>query len=110
MIRVRLSELEIQDIGDELWDELQPRAEKAVADGVDLILTAARANLARRRGTRRTAAPAGEAPEFDTGTLHDSLKAGKARRTKYGVHQKYGSEHVSAGLHEFGGTVKQSDG
>lgn len=107
MIRVRLSELELAGFGDEIWDELAPRAEKATGEGAGMIVAAARVNLSRRQGTKRTAAPAGEPPEYDLGALHDSVKVGKARRTKYGVRQEYGSDHVAAGLHEFGGTVKQ---
>lgn len=107
MIRVRMSELELAGLGDEIWDVLQPRAEAAVGDGVGMIVAAARVNLARRRGTRQSAAPAGAAPELDEGELLQSVKAGKLKRTKYSVRADYGSDHVSAGLHEFGGTVKQ---
>ena len=107
MIKVRLSEFDIHGLGDEVWDELQSRAETAVSEGVEMIVEAAHRNLSRRKGTKRTAAPAGEPPELDTGGLLRSVKAGKVRRTKYGVRQEYGSAHPAAGLHEFGGTVKR---
>jgi hypothetical protein len=104
MMRVRLSELELHDLGEEVWDELAPRAEAAVREGVGMILAQARVNLSRP-GSKRTAAPAGTPPEMDEGELRASLEAGKLTRNRHGVRQDYGSDHESAGLHEFGGTV-----
>lgn len=106
-MRVYITEAQLDGIGDELWEELEPRTEKALAEGAQLIVDAAQLNLRRRRGTGRSTAPAGEAPEFDTGELHDSVKLlGKVRRSKYQVRQGYGSQHPASILHEYGGLTK----
>lgn len=106
MIRVRMSELDLIDLGDDIWEEIYPRAERALEKGVDVILDRARANLRRRIGsTPRSASPAGEPPEYDSGELERSLKPGPVRRSKYRIQKSYGSDHRAAGLHEFGGRV-----
>lgn len=110
MIRVRMSELEIDDLGEDIWADLYPRAEAKLREAAPVILAEARRNLSRRRGSRRTAAPAGEPPEYDSGDLSRSLKTFRVRKTKYSVALEYGSDHRAAGLHEFGGSVTQDDG
>lgn len=102
-----MSELQLADLGDEIWDELNPRAGNAVIRGAQRIVDAAKANLSRP-GSARTASPAGTAPEQDSGKLRDSMQLiGVPRRTKYAVRQQYGSTHPGAGVLEFGGSITQ---
>jgi hypothetical protein len=107
MIRVRFGETDMLALGDDSIDELMDRAEAALDKAVDVVVAEAQLNLRKRQGTRKTAAPAGESPEQDEGDLLLSVKPGRVRRTKYGVRKEYGSDHPSAGLHEFGGTITQ---
>lgn len=107
-MRARLSELELIGLGDEIWEEFFPRAEAALGEAVDLVVAEAKTNLSRAKGTKLTVAAAGEPPEYDEGELHDSVRPGKVRKTKYSIRKEYGSEHPGAGLHEFGGTITQN--
>lgn len=106
MIRARMSELDLADLGDDIWDELSPRATVALVKGATVIVEAWKRNLSRP-GSASTASPAGEPPEMDRGKFRDSIQLFKVSRTKYGIRQGYGSTHPAAGLHEFGGSVSK---
>jgi hypothetical protein len=109
MFRARLSELEVLDLvgeAEDIREELFNRAEPKLSEAGDLVVGAIKANLSRRRGTKRTASPPGEPPELDE--LRDSWKKGRLRRTRNSIRQEYESDHPGAGLHEFGGTVTQN--
>ena len=105
MIKVRLSDTDLlgmaEETREELMDAIAPKAHR----GAQKIIAEAQINLRRRQGTARTAAPAGESPEQDEGDLLLSMKVFRTRKTKYGVRVYYGSNHPSAGLHEWGGTI-----
>lgn len=109
-MRVRLSELDIDDLGEGIWEDIYARAEPKLRQGAEVIMGEARRNLSRRRGTKRTASPAGEAPEYDSGELSRSLKTFRLRKSKYTIGLEYGSDHPAAGLHEFGGTASRDKG
>lgn len=105
MIKVRLSELELADMGDEIWDDLFPRAEAAARRGAEMIVARAKQNLSRP-GSASTASQPGEPPEMDSGRLKDSMQVFGVKTTKYSVRAEYGSDHPAAGLHEWGGSVQ----
>lgn len=108
-MKVRFSELELDEMLDGIREEMVERFEAAVVKSAERIVTEGQVNLRRRQGTPDTPAPAGESPQQIEGDLLLSLKLlGKPRKTKYSVRQNYGSEHESAGLHEFGGTITQN--
>lgn len=106
MIRLRLTEVDVLGLPESSREDLMAAIEPLLDPAVDLIVSAARSNLSRRRGTASTAAPIGEPPEYDEGQLHDSIRAGETKRTLYSVRKEYGSDHPAAGLHEYGGTTK----
>jgi phage gpG-like protein len=134
-MRVKMSELELDDLGDEIWEELEPRAASALSRAAGRVIARAMLNLSRPSqseastiefkqrgrvfsrkgrqvqfaGSRRIASAANEPPRMISGELRDSIKMlGAPRRSKYSISQDYGSEHPAAGLHEFGGTVAQN--
>ncbi len=108
MMRARLTEADLLGMVEESREELMASVEPRLNEAVDVVVRAAKSNLARQRGTRATAAAPGQPPEYDTGELHDSVKPMRIRKTKYAIRKEYGSEHPSAGLHEWGGTVTRN--
>lgn len=104
MIKVRMSELELADLGEEIWDDLKPRAEAAARRGAEIIVARAKANLSRP-GTPQTSSAPGSAPEMDTGRLRNSMQVFGVKVTKSSIRAEYGSDEPDAGLHEWGGSV-----
>ena len=62
------------DLADELLEEFHAGAKAAVTGASQLLLTEVQRLLRQRKGTARTAAPAGEPPEEDTGALANSFR------------------------------------
>lgn len=108
MIRAKLSDLDLLGMVEETREELLAAIEPRVTAAAEVIVAEAQINLRRRQGTKATASPPGEPPEQDEGDLLLSVKVGRRRRTKYGVRQEYGSDHPSAGLHEWGGSTTRN--
>lgn len=92
------------DLADELEDEFHADAKAVIGEAGDLLLVEVQRRLRQRKGTRQTAAPAGEAPESDTGALAGSFSrippSVKGRVASSGVQ----SDHPGANRQEFGMT------
>jgi hypothetical protein len=106
-VRVRFSEVEIDHMGDEAWEELIPRASAALERAVPVVVDKIKENLSRR-GTARTASAPGQPPEFDTGDLYRAVRPGKFRKRKYGLSKEYVVDFPSGLLHEYGGVINQN--
>lgn len=106
-MKIRFSEVELDGLGDDIWEELVPRAEAALNVGVEIIVNQIQLNLSRP-GTPRTSSAPGTPPEKDDGDLQKSVVAGKIRRRKHSVSKSYEVGFPSAPLHEYGGVVVQN--
>lgn len=92
------------DLADELAEEFEAQAKEAVSEAADLLLHEVQRNLRLRVGTRKTVAPIGQPPEFDTGALLASFRKiaprVKGRVASSGIR----SNHPGANREEFGKT------
>jgi hypothetical protein len=95
---------EVLDLADELQDDFHRDAKAVVEEGAGMLLGDVQRRLRQRSGTFRTAAPEGEAPEFDVGDLYRSFKLIAPRVTGRVATSGIRSDHPGANRLEYGKT------
>lgn len=90
------------DLADELEEEFRPRARRVMQTASAIVLARIQSLLRTRQGTRYTAAPAGAAPERDSGELARSFRTLGVRVQGRIVEGGIWSDHPGANRLEFG--------